>query len=58
MDFYYNKWKKFFTISNRKDYSKVSLGLGLAKGRLRNGNSIQFGRDEDGVTAVVAFIAE
>lgn len=58
MDFYYNKWKQSFTISNRKDYSKVSLGLGLAKGRLKNGNSIQFGRDEDGVTGVVAFIAE
>lgn len=58
MDFYYNKWKQFFTISNRKDYSKVSLGLGLAKGSLKNGNSIQFGRDEDGVTGVVVFIAE
>ncbi|HFI0697453.1 TPA: G5 domain-containing protein [Streptococcus suis] len=58
MDFYYNKWKKYISFRNRKDYSKVSLGLGLAKGRLKNGNSIQFGRDEDGVTAVVAFIAE
>lgn len=57
MDFYYNKWKQSYS-SLRKDYSKVSLGLGLAKGRLKNGNSIQFGRDEDGVTGVVAFIAE
>ena len=58
MDFYYNKWKQSYSILNRKDYSKVSLGLGLAKGSLKNGNSIQFGRDEDGVTGVVAFIAE
>ncbi|HFI0408802.1 TPA: G5 domain-containing protein [Streptococcus suis] len=58
MDFYYNKWKQYISFRNRKDYSKVSLGLGLAKGRLKNGNSIQFGRYEDGVTAVVAFIAE
>lgn len=58
MDFYYNKWKQYFYFVNRKDYSKVSLGLGLAKGRLNNGNSIQFGRNEDGVTGVVVFIAE
>ncbi|MFZ1758249.1 MAG: hypothetical protein WAT96_04200 [Streptococcus suis] len=58
MDFYYNKWKQYISFVNRKDYSKVSLGLGLAKGSLKNGNSIQFGRDEDGVTGVVAFIAE
>lgn len=58
MDFYYNTWKQYISFSNRKDYSKVSLGLGLAKGRLKNGNSIQFGRDEDSVTTVLAFIAE
>ena len=58
MDFYYNIWKQYFSILNEKDYSKVSLGLGLAKGNLKNGNSIQFGRNEDGVTGVVAFIAE
>lgn len=58
MDFYYNKWKNYTSYSFTPNYSKVSLGLGLAKGSLKNGNSIQFGRDEDGVTGVVAFIAE
>ena len=58
MDFYYNKWKNYTSYSFTPNYSKVSLGLGLAKGSLKNGNSIQFGRDKDGVTGVVAFIAE
>jgi uncharacterized protein YabE (DUF348 family) len=56
MDFYYNNWKPY--SYSRENFSKLSLGLGLAKGELRNGNSAQFGRNEDGVTAVVAFIAE
>lgn len=58
MDFYYNNWKNYTSYSFTPNYSKVSLGLGVAKGSLINGNSIQFGRDEGRATAVVAFIAE
>ncbi|HEM3706461.1 TPA: G5 domain-containing protein [Streptococcus suis] len=58
MNFYYNIWKNHTSYSFIPNYSKVSLGLGVAKGSLRNGNSIQFGRDEGWATAVVAFIAE
>ncbi len=57
MHFYYNTWKKRIRPS-KTDFTTVSLGLGLAKGELRNDSTSAFGRDEKGETVIMTAIAE
>ncbi len=59
MKYYHNSWKySLEKIRNEGKYSKVGLGLGFAKGVLKDPSSSAFGKNENGATAVIVAIAE
>ena len=59
MKYYHNSWKySLEKIRNEGKYSKVGLGLGFAKGVLKDPSSSTFGKNERYATMVIVAIAE
>ena len=56
MNYYHSYWRNRLRFND--DFKNVSLGFGLAKGKLNHSNLSAFGKNENGATAVIVAIAE